>query len=535
MTGPHPPWSSLADVAAGSARLTRGLVPLRRATPRRLVRMARGLSAHGLTLAGLARLAAIRDGRDVVLVDAAGPVTADQLDRWSSTVAGELVRREILAAGSRLGVLCRGGRGFAVAAIAGSRVGADVVLLHTGYSANTLADVLRIEEVRAVVHDEEFGDLLGAARFRGTTIIADGAAPGVLSLRGMQALPQADAPAPAHPGQLVVLTSGTSGRPRHAHRRPAGPAAAIPVTSLFRRLAIRRRSPMLILPPLFHGYGVGSFAVALGLGCPAIVVARFDADDALRLVDEHAVETLVVVPSMLHRLGEALGDRPPPPSLRAIVSASAPLHPTVWRRAVAAFGPIVHNVYGSTEAGWCTLARPEDLAAAPGTIGRPAVGIQVHIVDERGLAAPPHTVGRVVVGSPLLDDGADAGAVLRRRGGFVDTGDLGHVDEHGRYFVDGRADDMIVSGGEQVFTAAVEDVLLGHPGVADALVVGELDEDLGPGLVAHVVVRAGHAPSEDDLAAHLADTLGAAAQPRRFRFVTAIATNDVGKRILVRR
>ena len=268
---------SVGDVLGGAARLARGLVPLRRATPNRIVRIARDVSSFGLTLAGLCRIAAIRHGRDVVLIDDAGPVTAEQLDRWSATVAGEFANRGIVVSGGKLGVLARSGRGMVVATIAATRLGADAVLLHPAFSAAQLAELLRVEELRAVVHDDEFGDLLAAARFRGLSIIADTNAPGVVSLRSMQALPQASVPTPTRPGRLVIITSGVTGAPRRARRGGAGRAAGLPLTTLVRRLELPRGAPMLITPPLHQAIGVQFFALALGLGCPAVVTSRFDA------------------------------------------------------------------------------------------------------------------------------------------------------------------------------------------------------------------------------------------------------------------
>lgn len=528
----------MRDVATGASRIARGLVPLRRATPRRLVRIAGSISAYGLTLAGMARVASIRDGRDVVLVDRAGPVTADQLDRWSATVAGELYRRELVVPGGRLGVLCRSGRGFVIASVAALRIGADVVLLHPSYRSNELGEVIRTQDLRIIVHDDELGDLLAAAGFRGRTVLADATAPGLLSLPSMAALPQVDVPAPMRPGRIVLLSSGRGGRPRSAYRSPPGASSSLPVTSMLRRLDIRRGSPLMILPPLHHPLGVGFMTVALGLGCRTVVRPRFDPAETLALLEEHAVETLVTLPRMLLRLAEELGDRPSPPSLRTIVSGGGPLLPSVWRRATHAFGPIVHNVYGSVSAGWCALATPADLAAAPGTIGRPAAGVEISIVDDDGAPAAAGVVGRVLVSSP-------AAALTRaetpsRHGQRVDTLDVGHRDESGRLFVDARAGNMIAVDGQRIPPAAVEDVLLEHCAVADAAVArrsGRRPGESGSGIAARVVVRPTADPGEremvvEQLHERLAERFGAAGTAAELRVVSAIPLTDTGQPLL---
>ncbi len=533
----RPARGSVRDVATGVSRIARGLVPLRRATPRRLVRIAGSISSYGLTLGGLARVASIRDGRDVVLVDRAGPVTADQLDRWSATVAGELTRRELVAPGGRLGVLCRSGRGFLIAAVAASRIGADVVLLHPSYRSDELRDVIRAQDLRIVVHDEELSDLLAAAGFRGRGILADASAPGLLSLPSMAALPQVDVPAPVRPGRIVLLSSGRGGRPRGAYRSPPGASSSQPVTSMLRRLDTRRGSPLMILPPLHHPLGVGFMTVALGLGCRTVVRPRFDPAETLALLEEHAVETLVTLPRMLLRLTEELGDRPPPPSLRAIVSGGGPLHPSLWRRATDAFGPVVHNVYGSVGTGWCALATPTELATAPGTIGRPAAGVEISIVGDDGEPAPVGVLGRVLVSSPAA--ALNRTDVHARHGQPVDTRDIGHRDHHGRLFVDARAGNVIVVDDQRIAPSAVEDTLLDHPAVADAAVAGQSGRRPGDPadarIVARVVLRAKRDQAGDadavveELRARLAERFGAAGSAAEVRIVSAIALTDTGQ------
>lgn len=321
--------------------LVRGLVPLRRATPRRLARLARIAVTHGRTVAGLAAAAAIRDGRAVGLVDGDGALTYDQLDRRAATVAGELHGRGVLHAGHHVGVLCRNGRGLIVAVLAASRLGADIVLLSPDIDSASLAAALREEDLHVVVHDEEFTGALAAARFRGTSIVADRSTPAQLNVRDLELLPQATAPLPDRPGRIVVRT-----RPPGwdvTASQPMSVRTEIAPDVLARRLPVERGSRVLILAPLAEPEGLASWAAAMVQECPVIVAGGADAAEALRLVDEHRVDTIVADDEALGRIITALGDRPGPTSIHTVVVCGAQrsgLRP----RLVDAFGPTVRIV-----------------------------------------------------------------------------------------------------------------------------------------------------------------------------------------------
>jgi fatty-acyl-CoA synthase len=191
-------------------------------------------------------------------------------------------------------------------------------------------------------------------------------------------------------------------------------------------------------------------------------------------------------------------------------------------------GDVVYNLYGSTELSYVTVASPADLRAAPGTAGRPVLGVTLRILDESGTEVPAGETGRIFAGSALTFEGYSGGEDKERIGGLVATGDVGHLDEDGRLVVDGRDDDMIVSGGENVFPREVEEVLLGHPAVADAAVVGVPDERFGQALVAHVVLGDGGADPEQ-LRAYLKEHLAGYKVPRDVVVAESLPRNETGK------
>jgi fatty-acyl-CoA synthase len=477
-----------------------------------------------LTLATAAELSAIRYPDRTALVDDDGPLTYRELRDTVVTASAALHGTGQLQEGGRLGILCRNHRDFVVAAVAGSRLGADLVFLSTDLASTALSGVLEREAVTTVVHDAEFLPVLDGCGFGGPRLTGQE----LVALAANTAA--ATTPVPARRGRLVVMTSGTTGTPRGAPRDVAQLRMGLPVTSLLAALRLRSGEPMLIQPPLFHGFGLGFLAAALTLGCPAVLRRHCGPRDALDLVQRHSATALAAVPVLLHRimaLEPAERTARDTRSLRAIVSGAAPLRPGLARAVMAEFGDVLFDLYGTTEAGWATLATPADLRAAPGTVGRAAHGVVVSVLDSNRSSLPPDQVGEVYIGSGLTFQGYSDGGSRPTVGNLMSTGDLGYLDSGGRLFIVGRADDMIVSGGENVYPREVEEVLAEHPAVADASVHGVADAEFGQRLAA-VVVTAGPVTG-DELRRHVRDALGRHKVPRDVEFVDDLHRTSTGK------
>jgi fatty-acyl-CoA synthase len=272
--------------------------------------------------------------------------------------------------------------------------------------------------------------------------------------------------------------------------------------------------------------------VAFGLGSPIVIRRRFEPEAALEQVDRTGAGVLLAVPTMLSRImaleGDVL-DRYDTSSLRMIISGAAPLSPELAGAVMDRFGEVLYNGYASTEVGGGTLATPADLRAAPGTVGQPMAGSTVRVLDADGREVPPGETGRIFVGSPLSFQGYTGGGNKEIVDGLMSTGDLGHFDGHGRLFVDGRDDDMILSGGENVFPQEVEDLLSAHPDVADAAVFGVSDQEFGQRLAAYVVLVDGASASSDALRDHVRGQLARHKVPREIRFVSELPRTSTGK------
>ncbi|HVE93134.1 MAG TPA: AMP-binding protein [Actinomycetota bacterium] len=350
-----------------------------------------------------------------------------------------------------------------------------------------------------------------------------------------QAVSSASAAEPRVPkdaeGKLVIFTSGTTGRPKGAVRSLDQGASLSTLAGFLRVIPFRRDDVHMVVCPLYHSSGSGFAAVSEILGNPLVLVERFSLETFCRTVQEHKVTTAAVVPTMLHRLCEfedaASYDLS---SLRVVVCTGAPLREQARERARALLGDVVHDLYGSTEMGWVSVATPRDQRLKPGSVGKPVPAVEVRIQGPQGEPLPAGEVGEVWARSNLsmqgyLDDdelGAD-----RVRDGFVSVKDLGYLDADGYLFVVDRADDMIISGGVNVYPAEAEVALNGHPAVSECAVVGLPDDRWGQKVVAAVVPR-GDVGAEE-LLDWCRERVSYAAVPKEVRFVLELPRNDIGK------
>lgn len=457
--------------------------------PGRLLRLALARRRYGSTLAAAAA-AGPRAGTAVV--DRDGPLSRAELaDAAGACAAGA---RAVLGtgAGDRVAVSCGAGRGFVVAVVALGRLGADAVLLDPDLPPGRRAEVLAAEQVRAVIHDGDFtGKELPAAGWP------------ALVERGTGE----PAPRPRRPGRLVVLTSGTTGIPRGVRRRLTLRLLLGPVTTHLRLIRLRRGVPIVVATPPHHGYGLTYLAAGLALGIPVVLAAGWDAAQTLAAAARYRAGALLALPVQLSRICDLPEPLPDLDRLAAVVSGAAPLSPALCRRLLDRFGDRVFNVYGTTETGWAAIATPADLRAAPGTVGRAPAGVRVSVRDQDGLALPPGEPGQVYV------QGWEPG------GARLATGDVGHLDRAGRLLLDGRLDDMVVSGGENVYPGPVEAVLAGHPDVLEVRVEAVSDMEFGQRLRAWVRARPGAALTEPQLRAWLRERLAPAERPRDIHLV----------------
>jgi len=515
------------NLAAGAARVLRDVGVFTPITPWRLARLPLQVVRFGFTPAVAGAMSALRFPDRVAVVDERGETTYGELEARAASQATAL--RGMLRPGEQIGILCRNHRGFVEAVSAGSRLGHDVVLLNTDFSAPQLSRVLENEGIAVLIHDEEFSPVVDGCSFTGERILAwyDSAEPEHPTLDDL-ARTEAEPLVAERTARIVILTSGTTGPPKGtAHE--FGPSALVSQGfGHLLRVPLRSGDPLLIGPPLFHGLGLTYLLTGLALGAPLVLLRRFDAKAVLEAAARHRVGAIIAVPVMLQRMLD-VPETPRLRSLRVVLTGGAALHPNLVRRFRRRFGEVLYNAYGASETGWAAIATPDDLRAAPGTVGRPTLGVKARILGPDGRPVPQGETGTLYLDSGLEFRGYTGGGTKEFVDGLISTGDLGHADEEGRLFIDGRADDMIVSGGENVFPGEVEDLLEQHPDIAEVAVLGVEDEEFGQRLAAWVVRAPGSELTEADVKAHVRGQLARYKVPRDVLFVDELPRTTTGK------
>lgn len=500
--------------------------------PHRVARQLRAFERYGM-LGGAIVLAASRHGDRTAVVDERGELTYRQLDERSNALANAW-RERGLRPGEGVAILVRNHRGFLESVFAAAKCGARIILLNTSFAGPQIREVAGREETDLLVYDEEYAAVLGdieptRGRYLAWTDDADGASEATIEAL----ISGADTSAPPKPGtsaKITILTSGTTGTPRGAPR--AQPRSLALIGGLLSKVSFRARETTELCVPMFHALGFMQAIFGVALGSTLVIRRRFDPETTLESLEAHGASAMVVVPVMLRRildLGDGAIAQRNVSNLRIIFVSGSALGTNLARRALEAFGPVVYNLYGSTEVAYATIATPEDLEVDLGTVGSVVPGSVVKILDKEGNEVPAGESGRIFVGNLSQFEGYTGGGDKEDVGGLMSSGDVGHFDEHGRLFIDGRDDEMIVSGGENVFPAEVEELLARHEAIQEAAALGVEDEQFGQRLKAFVVRRDGAELSEDDVKSYVKDNLANYKVPREVVFVDELPRNPTGK------
>ncbi len=517
----------------GSLKIMREAGIIRPIRPDKLVRMAATLVRWGRGPAAGFIAGALTSPHEPAVIDDLGTLTFGEIDRRTNALAHGLADHGVKE-GDGVAIMCRNHRGFVEATVAAAKLGAHALYLNTAFAAPQLAEVVKREKPVALVFDQEFTDLLEDAATRRKRFIAWVDTEDEVDDPTLEEL-IADSPTeqpvpPEEIGKAIILTSGTTGTPKGANR--ASPTSLDPAVSFLSKIPLQQGQVSVIAAPLFHSWGFAHFTMGMLLGSTLVLTRKFDPETTLAQIDHAQADSLVVVPVMMSRileLDDEVKKKYDTSSLTVTAASGSALPGDLAIKWMDEFGDNLYNLYGSTEVAWATIATPEDMRAAPGTAGKAPRGTVVKLYDERGVEVPRGETGRIFVGNEMLFEGYTGGGAKDEIDGLMATGDVGRMDDAGRLFVEGRDDEMIVSGGENLFPKEVEDTLASHEGVAEAAAIGVEDEKFGQRLRAFVVPAGSSKPSEDELKKHVKSNLANFKVPREIWFLDELPRNATGK------
>lgn len=483
-------------------------------------------------------LNARRTPNGIAVIDDDGEMTFRELDEAAHAVANGLLAMGVKG-GDGVALLIRNHRWFLVALYGAARTGARLILLNSEFSGPQIKEVSEREGAKVIIYDDEYTAAvskaeppLGKMRALGTNPDKEepsGSTDETLAELIKRSSKDHAPKASAH-SKIIILTSGTTGTPKGANR--SSPPSLAPIGGVLSHVPFKAGEVTSLPAPMFHALGFLHGTIAMMLGSTLVLRRRFKPSTVLEDIEKHKVTAIVVVPVMLSRVLDQLEKTDPKPdlsSLRIVFVSGSQLGAELATRAMKDIGPVVYNLYGSTEIAFASIARPQDLKKNPSTVGPVVKGVKVKLFDENGKEVPKGEVGRIFVGNTFPFEGYTGGGGKAIIDGLMSSGDVGYFDEHGLLYVSGRDDEMIVCGGENVFPAEVEDLISGHPEVVEATALGVEDKEWGHRLRAFVVKTEGATVDEDAIKAYVKDNLARYKVPREVIFMDELPRNPTGK------
>jgi fatty-acyl-CoA synthase len=483
-------------------------------------------------------LNARRTPNRTAIIDDDGEVTFKELDEAAHEIANGLLAMGIKG-GDGVAILARNHRWFLIAVYGAARAGARIILLNSEFSGPQIKEVSEREGAKLIIYDDEYCEAVSKAdpplgKLRALGVNPDKDEPSGCTDETLEDLVARSSGKPAPKAtkhsSIIILTSGTTGTPKGANR--STPPSLAPIGGILSHVPFRSGEITSLPAPMFHALGFLHATIAMMLGTTLVLRRRFKPAMVLEDIEKHKVTATVVVPVMLSRLLDAFDGmerKPDLSSLRIVFVSGSQLGAELAQRALKDLGPVIYNLYGSTEIAFATIARPKDLSINPATVGPVVKGVKVKILDDNGDELPQGEVGRIFVGNTFPFEGYTGGGHKQIIDGLMSSGDVGYFDEHNLLYVSGRDDEMIVSGGENVFPAEVEDLISGHPEVVEATALGVDDKEWGHRLRAFVVKAEGASVGEDDIKTYVRDHLARYKVPREVIFLDELPRNPTGK------
>ncbi len=466
--------------------------------------------------------------------DRDGMVTWAEVDARANRAAHLLLKSGV-EPDSKLGLLLRNGREMAELALGTQKIGVTACPFNTWAKTKELKTTIENAGIKALVYDTAHAEQVEKAAPSDLPLFFVGDES--KAIEGSESYEEALAEQPTSPQfpftrqrgnpRLIIHTSGTTGTPKGATRSAA--AAGIGTLVDLMQVVPYRRDDIVVCPaPLFHSFGLATFVLSSALGTTMVLPEKFDAEGTLRLIQEHRATALSLVPVMIRRivsLDDEIKKRYDLSSLRVVMASGSAISEDLRRAAMDLFGPVLYDLYGSTEVGWVTIAGPEDMKNKPKSVGKPVPGVDVVAFDEDGKKLPSGEVGELYIKSDFVFEGYTSGDTKKVIDGYMTIGDVGRVDDEGYLYIEGRADDMVVVGGENIYPIEIEGVIEDIEGVSEVAVFGVDDPEYGQVLAAFVVGSV-----ETDLIKKTCESeLASFKVPRRIEIVEELPRTSTGK------
>ncbi|MFD2045542.1 AMP-binding protein [Ornithinibacillus salinisoli] len=474
---------------------------------------------YGINLMTLLHIAERKYADHVALLDDMETLNYKQLLSQSKKLAYCLKEDSHIEKGQKVGILCRNHASLVKSIFALSQLGADIYLLNTEISKTQFHKFANRHNFNVVIFDNEFGSYMEQSHDISKKILSyHHHLPAINNflhsnydeVRNLERTSM---------GKIVLQTSGTTGTSKEAAHKPSLFNYLNPFVELISRLQLINYHTAYVATPIYHGYGIAILLLFIPLGKKVVISSDFDSKKACHLIREHQVEVATVVPLMLQRMlstnSEDLG------TLSCVASGGAKLSEELVDNTVRALGNVLYNLYGTSEAGLNIIATPQDLMYSTYTIGKKIKGVRLKVLDDNWKEVQVGKIGQICIRNKW--------SMSNKNSSWIETGDLGYRDDHGYFFLRGRTDDMVVSGGENVYPIEMEHVLLKHPFIEDVAVIGVSDEQFGERLKAIVLPVRNTCLTEKEILEWLRTKVARFQMPREVVIVQQMPYTNLGK------
>jgi fatty-acyl-CoA synthase len=481
-----------------------------------LIRLIEALMTTGINLMAMLRIAAKLHPQRIAVIDERDRLSYTDLWQQAESLAIGLQLNYDIQPKQKIAIACRNHASAIKSIFALSRLGTHVFLLNPEMSPEQMLALAESHQFDFYIYDEQIAHIFANPLFSQKSLPAYHLTDDSIDRISSHPI-QTVRLKKVKTGNIIVMTGGTTGQPKSAIRKPSIFNFLPPFFALLTQVHLDRYKSVYIATPIYHGFGVAALFMGVALGSTMYFTNRFKAERACELVEQERVEVVVLVPLMLQRMLQI--DSGSLASLQCIITGGALLNPVLAQETFQRLGAILFNLYGTSEAGFCIMATADILAQKPGSIGKPVRGVHAKIIDNIDRPVGANIIGQLCIRS----------AWTTSKKSWIETGDLAYRDLDGDLFLCGRVDDMIVSGGENVYPIELENIIILHPDVESVGVIGIPDPEFGQRLKAVIKLKKGATLDRSTLLAWLKPRVARYQMPAIVEFRDELPYTALGK------